>query len=108
MCDEWRDDYSSFKEWSIGNGYDENARRGQCTIDRIDVNGNYEPHNCRWVDQKSQMNNVSYNHIVEYEGEKHTVAELADRYNIPYSRLLQRLNRYGYSVEDAITKPVKT
>lgn len=56
VCDEWRD-YEAFRQWALENGYDENAPRGQCTIDRIDVNGNYEPSNCRWVDAKTQAQN---------------------------------------------------
>lgn len=56
VCAEWQD-YKAFKEWAYKSGYDENAKRGQCTIDRIDVNGNYEPSNCRWVDMKTQNNN---------------------------------------------------
>jgi hypothetical protein len=56
VCSEWQD-YKSFKEWAYKSGYDETAERGECTIDRIDPNGNYEPTNCRWVDMKTQNNN---------------------------------------------------
>lgn len=56
LCDEWHD-YETFKNWAYSSGYDENAPRGQCTIDRIDVNGNYEPSNCRWVSMEVQAKN---------------------------------------------------
>lgn len=57
VCDEWMNSFEKFYNWAIANGYDENAPRGMCTIDRIDVNGDYEPGNCRWVDMKTQNNN---------------------------------------------------
>lgn len=57
VCDEWRDNYKNFRDWAYSNGYNENADRGQCTIDRINVNGNYEPNNCRWVNMKIQREN---------------------------------------------------
>ena len=57
VCDEWLHDYPMFKEWAIENGYDWNAPRGKCTIDRIDPDGNYEPSNCRWADMKTQRRN---------------------------------------------------
>lgn len=57
VCDEWRNDFSAFYNWAMANGYDENAPYGQCTLDRIDVNGNYRPENCRWVDMKTQRQN---------------------------------------------------
>ena len=57
VCDEWRNNYYSFREWAYESGYDENAPRGKCTIDRIDDDGNYCPENCRWVDMKVQNNN---------------------------------------------------
>lgn len=56
MCDEWRK-YENFRNWAYENGYDPEAKHGECTIDRIDPFGNYEPDNCRWVDLKVQANN---------------------------------------------------
>lgn len=57
VCDEWLNDYSSFKRFAMLNGYDPNAKRGKSTLDRIDVDGNYCPENCRFVDMKIQNNN---------------------------------------------------
>jgi hypothetical protein len=56
VCSEWND-YSKFREWALKSGYDKNAPRGKCTLDRINVDGNYEPSNCRWVDMKVQRQN---------------------------------------------------
>ena len=62
VCNEW-ESYSSFRKWAMATGYDPKAKRGKCTIDRINVNGNYEPSNCRWVDMKIQRQNQrSLNH----------------------------------------------
>lgn len=56
ICDEWSD-FAVFREWALANGYDADAPRGKCTIDRIDNDGNYEPSNCRWVDAATQSRN---------------------------------------------------
>lgn len=57
ICDEWLNDYPAFKDWAYNNGYDDKATIGECTIDRIDVDKNYSPDNCRWVDMKIQSQN---------------------------------------------------
>ena len=53
ICDEWKNDFIAFYDWSMKNGYKE-----QLSIDRIDVNGNYEPSNCRWVSRDIQQQNT--------------------------------------------------
>lgn len=96
VCDEWRN-YESFRQWAYDNGYDP-----ALTIDRIDVNGNYEPGNCRWASHKVQQNNRRSCKYYSYNSETHTIKEWAEIYGINYQTLYARLNSYGYSFEQAI------
>lgn len=79
MCDEWKNNFLSFKDWAMTNGYKEDL-----TIDRIDVNGNYEPDNCRWITNKEQQSNKRNNVIVEYNNEKMTLKQWSDRMKLDY------------------------
>lgn len=57
ICDEWLSDFLAFKKWAYASGYDPDAPRGKCTINRIDNDGDYCPDNCEWTDSKSQRAN---------------------------------------------------
>ena len=67
ICDEWKNDFMSFYNWAINNGYVEGKK---LSLDRIDVNGNYCPDNCRWVDDVIQARNrrISINSTSGYKG----------------------------------------
>lgn len=104
VCDEWKNDFKNFYDWSMANGYDENAERGQCTLDRIDVNGNYEPSNCRWVENKVQQNNRRDNRIIEYKGEKYTLTQICEKFSLDSRNISWRL-RNGWTDKEAIEIP---
>lgn len=86
MCEEWRNNFENFYQWSINNNYSDIL-----TIDRIDNDGNYEPNNCRWSTFISQQNNRSNNHYLVYNNERHTVSEWSRILNIPRHKVIKTL-----------------
>lgn len=100
VCKEWSDNYDSFKKWAYENGYNPTAEYGECTIDRIDNNGNYEPTNCRWTNNVVQANNTSRNHHVELNGIKMTIAEFARTMNIDKNHAWYYINKFEKEVSD--------
>lgn len=85
VCNEWQDDFSKFRDWSIENGY----RKG-LTIDRINVNGNYEPSNCRWITIQEQQFNKTTNTFIEIDGITKTLTEWCRCFDVPISTACAR------------------
>lgn len=95
VCKEWRNNYLAFYDWAIKNGYKLEMldfHRNRYTLDRIDINGDYTPENCRWVDYREQNENKRHNLILEIDGEKKKIIEWLHQFNAktPYFYSLLR------------------
>lgn len=100
ICENWKDNYNSFYQWSIENGYKEGL-----TIDRIDNNGNYEPSNCRWTTRLVQGNNTRTNKYITINNETKSLADWCRFYNISYFLVQQRINKSKWDIIKALTTP---
>ena len=100
VCEEWHD-ISKFSEWVKTSGY----KRG-LTLDRIDVNGDYSPRNCRWATPKQQANNRRNTLRYTYNGETRTLTEWAEKFGINRFTLYTRLEERKWPIEKALlTRP---
>ena len=95
MCDRWFYSYESFLE-------DMGERPEGMSIDRIDVNGDYEPSNCRWADLETQCNNRRNNICIEYNGETKTLMQWCDEYKMDYVLVRTAYHRGRHSFEELI------
>ena len=102
VCDEWKNNFKNFYDWSIKNGYSDTL-----TIDRIDNNSSYYPENCRWVDIKTQSRNTSRTHLVTINGQTKSLIEWSEIHNVNYRTLRDRLKR-GWNYKKALITPVDT
>ena len=103
VCDEWMKDRERFFKWAVANGYKEGLQ-----LDRIDVNGNYCPENCRFVTNKVNANNLRKNIKLEFGGETHTLSEWADITGISYTTIYQRFKEGKPAAEIFSRKNLKT
>ena len=92
VCEQWANSFEDFRDWAMTNGYADNL-----TIDRIDVNGDYSPENCRWITIQEQQRNKRDNVRVSYNGQVKTVGEWAKEFNCysssVYREILKREGR---------------
>lgn len=98
VCDEWENDFMSFYNWAIANGWKENAG---LTIDRIDNNGDYEPSNCRWVTVREQNRNKRGCMPITYNNQTKLLVDWERETGLPIGARLKG----GWSIEKAFTTP---
>lgn len=101
MYAEWKNNFLLFYDWALKNGYQDNL-----TIDRIDVNGNYEPSNCRWITMLEQTKNTRKSVFIIYKGERKIASDWAKTIGVDRN-ILYRRKRMGWSDKDIIETPVK-
>ena len=101
ICNEWKNDFMSFYNWAMTNGYQDDL-----TIDRIDVNGNYEPSNCRWATRLQQQRNTTRLRKITYKNETHCISEWAEILGLEYNTLYHRFRRNNYS-EDVLKRVIE-
>jgi len=99
LCGRWHQ-FSAFLA-------DMGERPDNTTLDRIDNNGDYFLENCRWAPASQQRRNRSDNRIVEYKGQKMPLVSACEIANLPYSTVRTRLDKYGWSQSEALSRPVR-
>lgn len=99
VCEKWHD-FWNFVSWSDSVGGKPNG----FTLDRIDVNGNYEPSNCRWADSKTQSLNKRSNRIITCDDISKPLHEWAMSLNISDQSLAKRIDK-GWNLKEALTLP---
>lgn len=103
VCEEWVDSFEAFMHWAMSNGYND-----AMTIERIDVDGDYTPKNCKWISAREQYLNRTDSHLLTAFGKTQTIKEWSEESGIKYDTIERRINQYGWSAEDAVTRKPNT
>lgn len=92
--------FDNFAEWALSHGYTD-----ELTIERIDVDGNYCPENCKWITRLEQCKNKRDTLWVMYHGEKVRLQDLAETAVVSYDTVHDRIYKRGWDIERALTTP---
>ena len=102
VCKEWADSFECFTKWAYANGYDSNSSGKDCSIDRIDNNGDYCPTNCRFTTAREQQKNREKSHIVVYNDKRYSVAEFCESFGITAEWFVYNRTIKGISATDIL------
>lgn len=102
VCDEWINDFTAFRDWSLKNGYEKSLQ-----IDRMENDGNYHPGNCRWSTTHDQCRNKRSNVWIEFSGKRLCLADWAKCLGISTGTLWNRISVLKWPLERALTTPLR-
>lgn len=98
MCDEWLESFAAFLE-------DMGPKPKGYSLDRVNVDGNYEPSNCRWASRIEQANNCRNNVRIAWRGETKPLQVWARELGVPWMRIYKRIYTRGWDIDRAMTQP---
>jgi len=98
MCNEWKNDYTKFRDWALANGY-----KKELQIDRINNDGNYEPNNCRWTTSKINSNNKSNTLFITYRNKRLPLKDWCEQLNLNYKMVWERIKYGKWDINRAFT-----
>lgn len=101
VCDEWKNDYSKFKEWALANGYQEGL-----SIERVDVNKGYSPDNCKFITINEQNSNKRISIRLQYQGKEYSIKELSKLTGIKERTIRDRYER-GLPIEEILNPKIR-
>lgn len=100
--EDWINSFEIFREWAIASGYEDGL-----SIERMDVDGNYEPSNCTWANAKEQALNRRNNRLVTIDGRTQSITQWADELGINRATVNSRVNILGWNEIEALTTKVR-
>lgn len=101
VCEEWHD-VAVFADWAYKNGYSDTEEKGECTIERKDVNGDYEPSNCYFTNMFEQNCNRRNTVKVEHENRLVPLMRLCKEENVKHTYVYWAIHQCGKTIEEAL------
>ena len=103
ICAQWHSDFKKFHAWAMANGYSD-----ELSIDRFpNADGDYKPSNCRWATPAQQGSNRASDLKIFFRGERKNLSDLARQVGIGRATVRHRIFVGGWSIEKALTTPVR-
>ena len=99
MCEDWRKTPDKFFEWAMGSGYSDDL-----TIERIDVDKDYCPENCKWIPFNTQQSNRTSCRSFTHDGRTQNLTDWCKELGLQYKQIHNRIYKLGWTFERAISE----